>query len=49
MLIDLLEKLESHTKPEPIDLVEEIKLEAKKKVHFGSTLDGKVKKEYVQW
>lgn len=41
MPIDFLEKPESHTKPEPIDLDKEIKLEVEKKICFDTTLKDK--------
>lgn len=43
MPIALLEKLDSHTKTEPRDLVEEILLEADKKIRFETVLSSTVK------
>lgn len=48
ILIDLLEELECNTKSEPADSIEEIELKEGKKVHFGTTLKDKVKKDLVQ-
>lgn len=47
MLINLLEKPNFHSKPEPVDPMEEVLLEADKKVHFGTTLNNMVKEELV--
>lgn len=41
--IDLLKKLDSHTKPEPTVLVEEVQLETNKEVRFGITLGSEVR------
>lgn len=47
MPIELLVKLESHTKLEPANLVEEITLEVDKKVCFDTTLNNVIKEELV--
>lgn len=45
MSIDLLEKPKSYLKLKPVDLVEEVLLEANKKVCFGTALNNTVKKK----
>lgn len=49
MLIELLKKSESHTKPALADLVEEIMLETKKRVCFGTTLNNAIKEEFASY
>lgn len=46
--IDLLEKLKSHVKPEPIDPVKEIQIGKDQKVRFDTALTGKTKIHLVE-
>lgn len=47
MPINLLEKSKSNTKPKPVNLVEDIILEAYKKVRFGTTFNNAIKEELI--
>lgn len=48
MPINLLEKIDSYTKPEPTDSIKEVLLEADKKVRFGTVLSNIVKDNLVK-